>query len=74
MSLFLIILSSFSLSSYALFPTFISESHCATLQCFYKGCMQQKQQLAVSWLMHSTHSGRDIFPYQLPESGSVQDI
>jgi hypothetical protein len=49
---------------YALFYTFISERDCTPLQCFYKGCIQSNQQLALSRLMHSIHCGSAIFPYQ----------
>jgi hypothetical protein len=42
-------------SSCALFHTFIYECDCTSLQCFYKGCIQWNQPLAVCWLMHSIH-------------------
>jgi hypothetical protein len=52
------------LSSYVFLHTFISERDCTLLQCFYKGCTQSNQQLALSLLMHSIHCGSAVFPYQ----------
>jgi hypothetical protein len=39
----------------ALSHTIIFKSDCTPLQCFYKGCTQSNQQLALSPLMHSIH-------------------
>jgi hypothetical protein len=60
-------------SSYALFRIFISESDCTPLQCFYKGCIQSNQQLALSLLMHSIHCGSAVFPYQALEIRQAQE-
>jgi hypothetical protein len=60
-------------STYVSFHTFISESDCTLLQCFYKGCMQSNQQLALSRLMHSIHCGSAIFPYQALERRPAQE-
>jgi hypothetical protein len=34
------------------------------LQCLYRGCIQSKQQLALSQIMHNIHCGSAIFSYQ----------
>jgi hypothetical protein len=56
-----------------LFHTFISERDCTLLQCFYKGCTQSTQQLAVSLLMHSIHCCSAVFPYQALERRTAQE-
>jgi hypothetical protein len=56
----------------ALFHTFISERDCTPLQCFYKGCIQSNQKLALSRLMHSIHCGSAVFPYEALERRSAQ--
>jgi hypothetical protein len=60
-------------SSHTPFHTFIFERDCTPLQCFYKGCIQLNQQLALSRLMHSIHCGSAIFPYQALERRPVQE-
>jgi hypothetical protein len=50
---FYLLISFVCLSSYALSHTFISERECTPLQCFYKGCIQRNQKLALSRLMKS---------------------
>jgi hypothetical protein len=56
-----------------LIPYLISEHDCTPLQCFYKGCIQINQQLALSWLMHSIHCGSTIFPYQVFERRPTEE-
>jgi hypothetical protein len=65
-------LAFFFLSSHALLHTFISERDCTLLQCFYKGCFQSNEQLALSQLMHSMHCGSAVFPYQVLERRTAQ--
>jgi hypothetical protein len=60
-------------SSCASFQTFIFERDCTPLQCFHKGCIQSKQQLILSRLMHSIHCGSAVFPYQALESRKAQE-
>jgi hypothetical protein len=59
-------------SSYALFQAFISEHDCTPLKCFYKGCIQSNQQLALTQIMHSIHCGDAIFPYKVHERRPAQ--
>jgi hypothetical protein len=51
----------------------MSERDSNPLQCFYKGCIQSNQQLALSRLMHSIHCGYAIFPYQALEGRPAQE-
>jgi hypothetical protein len=59
--------------AHALLHTFIYESDCTPLQCFYKGCIQSNQQLALSRLMHRIYYGSAVFPYQALESTAAQE-
>jgi hypothetical protein len=52
--------------------TSISEPNSIPLRCFYKGCIQSKQQLALSRLMHNIHCGRAVFQYQALERRTAQ--
>jgi hypothetical protein len=47
---------------------FVSERDCTPLQCFYKGCVQSNQQVALNRLMHNIHYSSTIFPYQAKET------
>jgi hypothetical protein len=49
-------------SPHASFYSFISERDYTPLQCFYEGCTQSNQGLALTRLMHSTHCGSAVFP------------
>jgi hypothetical protein len=64
----------FSPCSCALLCTFISKRDCTQLQCFYKGCTQSNQQLALSRLMHCIRCDRAVFLYQELERRPVQEI
>jgi hypothetical protein len=59
--------------SYPLIHIFISEHDCTPLQCFYKGCIQSNQQMALSQLMHSIHCSSAVFPYQAHDRRPAQE-
>jgi hypothetical protein len=60
-------------ASLDLFHTFISERDYTQLECFYQGCTQSNQQVALRRLMHSIHCGSAIFPYQALERRPAQE-
>jgi hypothetical protein len=44
-----------------------------SVTCFYEGCIQSNQQLALSRLMHSINCSSAVFPYQALEMRPAQE-
>jgi hypothetical protein len=59
--------TSICIHTYSFFPSiyaFTSLCEFTPFLCFYKGCTQSNQQLALSQLMHRIHCSSAIFPCQ----------